>query len=449
MAAAGRAGSAAGRRCCGSRSRWRRRSRCCSRARVPAGRLRLARAAGWSALAALFAGYVALGPDARAAAAAPLGRAARRARRRPAGARHRAAAVRQRRPVAADRARAARHRAADPRRAADVLAALGGRRRTSRAPLAVPDRGYPFVALARADRRRRVAGRLARRAASRCCSGWRWPRCRSASCGSSGCRCGPGSASRRCWRSRWPARCRWRRWPTAASRGSTTARSPRASAPTTRCGSRGSRATGRSTGRATATRSCGSRRASRCTGRRATSTSSTARRGRSATSRRRTRAATSRSRPTCPRTGRTPGVDGARSTSASAGVRTSDVFGAGTTIEVHDASRAVQAGALAGHLGRAERPAARRLLHGRGPRPEAVRRRAGGGDVGRARAPGRRAHADRAVQAGQAGAGEHHRRRPRTARTEAEVHFAPLDGEGLGRRQLPVREPRRVRHRQA
>ena len=173
-------------------------------------------------------------------------------------------------------------RAADPRRAADVLAArragAGGRG----CRCAVPERGYPFIALAvlivvvaspvvslggtrlaaaRAGARRAVGLLPVARAAAAAARARR---------------------RRRCSRSRWPARCRWRRRPTAASRGSTTARSPRASGPTTRCASRGRRATARSTGRATATRSCGSSPASRCTGRRATSTRSTATPGRSA-----------------------------------------------------------------------------------------------------------------------------------------------------------------------
>ncbi len=174
------------------------------------------------------------------------------------------------------RARAARRRAAHPRRAVDLLAASGRAARAGRTPLEVPERGYPFVALAVmivvvASPIVSIGGARpgAARADDRGAGG-------AASCGSNGCRCGPGSAwpGWSGWRS-W-ARCRSRRRPIAASRGSTIARSPRASGPTTRCASRGRRATGRSRGRATATRCCASCPASRCTGRRATWTRSTA-----------------------------------------------------------------------------------------------------------------------------------------------------------------------------
>ena len=158
------------------------------------------------------------------------------------------------------------------------------------------------------------------------------------------------------------ARCPSRPPPTAASRGSTTAPSPRASGPTTRCASRGRRATGRSPGRATATRSCGSSPASRCTGRRATWTCSTA------------IAWTTRWRPSTP-TGEEPCEADLPQTGATGPAWTStievcirrmrirDVIGAGTTVDVSDASRTVEPAISPGTWDAAGPAAPRRLLH--------------------------------------------------------------------------------------
>ena len=112
-------------------------------------------------------------------------------------------------------------------------------------------------------------------------------------------------------------------------------------------------------------------------------------------------------------------------------VRTTEVFGAGTTIRVEDASRAYAAGTVTGHLGRAERTAPRRLLHGRGPSPAAVRRRARRTphQALRERQDGERKlvipfRPDVLAPVSVIG-----RRADRPS--EAEVNFAPFDGEGL------------------
>ena len=128
--------------------------------------------------------------------------------------------------------------------------------------------------------------------------------------------------------------------PTAASRGSTTRRSPRGSGPTTRCASAGRRPTGRSTGRATATRSLRvkSDRAALLEGAR-TSTPSTGSRWRErarATRRRRLETELPRGLAQPSRAGST---DRGRRSAACA--RT-DVIGAGTILEVADATRPVR-----------------------------------------------------------------------------------------------------------
>ena len=97
-------------------------------------------------------------------------------------------------------------------------------------------------------------------------------------------------------------------------------------------------------------------------------------------------------------------------------VRTSDVFGAGTSIEVSDASRSVQPGISPGTW---DAPSSLRrgdsyTVEVHVPQPSADELE--DGDVGRSRAPGRPAHAGGAVQAGQAGAGQHHRPPTRTGR---------------------------------
>ena len=267
-------------------------------------------------------------------------------------------------------------------------------------PLATPERGYPFVALAvlivviaspvisLGGARSRGARAGGRRAVDLLPVA-------GAAAAAAGARRGR-AAGRRAGR----ARCRWRRRPTAASRGSTTARSRSRSGPTTRCASRGRRATGRSTGRARATRSCAWSPASRCTGRRATSTTSTASRGRSP-SRRRARAPfDERFEADLPEDWRNRPAWTETVEFNIKRMRTTDVIGAGTTVNVKDPSRTVREGLSPGHLGRAERAAPQRLLHGRGPRPAAGHRADVGGDHRRGRAPGRRARADPPVQAG-------------------------------------------------
>ena len=111
----------------------------------------------------VFAGYVVSGPELELLRPRHWDELFAGLGRRLPGARHRPAALCQRRSVAADRARAARHRVADPRRAAHVLAALGGRAgpagaaRGARSRLSVRRPG-------RADHRRGVARGIARRA---------------------------------------------------------------------------------------------------------------------------------------------------------------------------------------------------------------------------------------------------------------------------------------------
>ena len=278
--------------------------RCCSRrAGAPAAVARASRCARSSA-AALFGGYVALGRRSSSCCGRATGTSwSPGSRGGHAGARHRAAAVRQRRPVAADRARAARRRAADPRRAADVLAALGaGRRRRarrSRCPTAatrssrsavliivvaspVVSLGGPRVAAARAGAGRAVGLLPVARAAPAAARA----RGRGAARDRAGRRAAAGGDGR-------PRRAvvrlpRVRREPRARRSGALLVdaelRADRLAAQRQRG-------------------DAGHARASRCTGRRATSTCSTAARGRSATSPPRTRAATSRSRPTSRRTG--------------------------------------------------------------------------------------------------------------------------------------------------
>ena len=159
------------------------------RRRAPRGLSPRARGAALFAVVvlSLFVGYALSERAARIAQAAALGRPGVRARRRAAGPRDGPAPVRQRRPVAADRARVARQRAADPGRAADLLAAgvLGieaaGAAGRAGARVSVRRAGG-------ADHRHRVAGHLVGRHELDARSGWPWPRCRSASCGSSGSR---------------------------------------------------------------------------------------------------------------------------------------------------------------------------------------------------------------------------------------------------------------------
>ena len=313
--------------------------------------------------------------------------------RRAAGARDRPAAVRSADPWPRIVLELLGSRAADPRRAADVLAAGGDRRQSVAGAAGDAGARLPVRGAGRADRRHRVAGDLARRRALGACSGWRSRRCRSASCGSSGCRCGPGSAWPGCWSSRWWARCRWRRRRTAASRGSTTARSPRSLGPddpvrfswTQSYGPIDWPREGNEVMRVVSGEPLywKARNLDDFNGiawqiaQQAPQTSQFDKRF---------EADLPEDWENRPAWTETVEFNIKR-------MRTTDVIGAGTTVDDQGPVAQRPRRPVARHLGRAERAAPQRLLHGRGPRPAAGHRPDVGGDHRRGRAPGRRARA--------------------------------------------------------
>ena len=245
-----------------------------------------------------------------------------------------------------------------PRIVLELLGAglvIVGRRcsRAGRAPGAA-GRGYPFLALAVLLVRRRLAGRRRWAARSSLLLGARARRLLTV------CflwlerlplRPGLGVAAlRRASRSR--ARCRSPPPPTAASRGSTTRRSPRGLGPNDPVRfSLGPDTTGRSTGRATATRSCGSSR-----DRAAVLEGAQPRRvrRRALDERRRARRATATTRrPTCREDWRDrAGAGRARSRSRSGGCASTDVIGAGTTMDGRATRRRSCTVGPPGHLAR-------------------------------------------------------------------------------------------------
>ena len=352
--------------------------------------------------------------------------------------------------MAADRARAARRRAAD-------LAGLltfwpRATPRAAAAALTPPDRGYPFVALAVllvvvASPVVSLGGTSSlllglALAALTVCFLWleRLP-------------LKPGSASRRCSRVALAARCRWRRGRPrrAVVRLPHVRREPRARR--SRALLLGRRATGRSPGRATATRSCGSSRGA------AVLEGAQPRRiqqaSRGPRGRRRPSAASPTSTTDLPRgLGGQPVVDEHDRGVSIRRMRITDVIGAGTIVDVRDALAQSRAGDLARDTGRAERscaaatPTRPRCTSPIATRSSSPRRPPARTSARRASASSRcRSSPARSPRPGRGMAGVLANAKLGPVK-EAEVHFAAWDGAGEELRLLPGRAPLGVRHRQ-